>query len=708
MNINFFDTLTDTPDQSLLPKVWLNWETKREGDKYLNCETGEVQTYREEWMGTGKTCYDTYMTMNKARAKMFQVAAGKSLMFAYTKYHESEKLLELAVVTMNTNRTGGARMWQYAGDRYFITKSKVIYDINGTERFDCGMSTFRAYENHSSYKFKDFLSYLSRTWSTLSVITEFKKFIGSNMFLSKNGRASEIKYMWNIQEWYETSDAKSTTGKTQKLLDELSALVQADLVHICEEFPIAEADSGRMYNPLQDVIYYEKLNDEWSVLRYCYRATNNTNMESYRIFISESGKCHCAKLTNNNEWVPAQNLNHEWCRTYAQFVNIDEAITKSKRLSYIMPIIKKFPERKYISALTMVIKHPELEQLFKMGYEKLAMQLMVDGTVDANIKKYIGYGYNKKGKTLFSKWGINKYQLNMLDNAFNDSWAFGHPSGSCYRSSIKLLKKYLGNDISHLDNDTFDKLARLMAQFCDCRLDRNLDAHFAIMNINVPKWLTHTARWISKAKSEESRVTMLVDTIKSYKELDTARRPEINWYFDSYSDAVRAHDALIEIQRIQRREHMALYSMEYAERLKKEDEMRQKIDEGRKHYEYEDDNFIIRLPLENDEIISEGSNQHICISNYVNSHSTGHTNLFFLRHKDAPNTPFYAIEMRDNNIKQIHGFGNKWLGNNPEAIPTVVRWLRKHNITCDQHILTCTATGYRSTNSHIPMPVVED
>ena len=703
MNTNFFDTLTDTPDQSLLPKVWLNWETKTQGEKYLNCENGQVQNHREEWMGERKTYQDTYMTLNKARSNVFQVAAGKSLMFAYAKYHESVQLLELAFVHMNTNRTGGARVWQYAGDRYFITKSKNIYDVSGVKISDCSMHTFRAYKNHSSCKFKDFLSYLCRNWTSLSPLKEFKKFIGSDMYLSKNGRATEILHMWHVQDWYETPDAKSTTGKTQKLLDELSALVQVDVTHICEGLPVPTVEN---YCSLRDAIYYEKLNDEWSVLRYCYRSANDSNMESYRVFISEDGKCHCAKFTNNNEWVPAQNMNHEWNRTYAKFLNLNDAITQSKRIAYSMPLVKKFPERQYISALTMVIKHPELEQLFKMGYEKLAMQLMTDGTVDANIKKYIGY--NKKGKTLFSKWGINKYQLNMLDNAFNDSRDFGRLLGYRYRSSIQLLKKYFGNDISHLDNDTFDKLAHLMAQFCDRYLDRNLDAHFAVMNIDIPKWLTHTARWIFKAKPGESRVTMLVDTIKSYKELDAARRPEINWYFDSYSDAVRAHDALIAIQRIQQRERMALYSMEYAERLKKEDEMRQKIDEGRKHYEYEDDNFIIRLPLENNEIISEGSDQHICISNYVNSHSTGHTNLFFLRHKDAPNTPFYAIEMRDNSIIQIHGFGNKWLGNNPEAIPTVVRWLRKHNITCDQHILTCTATGYRSTNSHIPMPVVED
>ena len=107
------------------------------------------------------------------------------------------------------------------------------------------------------------------------------------------------------------------------------------------------------------------------------------------------------------------------------------------------------------------------------------------------------------------------------------------------------------------------------------------------------------------------------------------------------------------------------------------------------------------------EIVAEGSKQRICIGGYVSSHATGQTNLFFLRKKSEPDKPFYAIEMRSNTVNQIHGFGNRWLGCNPEAIPTVIRWLRKNKIKCTDHILTCTATGYGGNATHCPMPVVD-
>ena len=151
-----------------------------------------------------------------------------------------------------------------------------------------------------------------------------------------------------------------------------------------------------------------------------------------------------------------------------------------------------------------------------------------------------------------------------------------------------------------------------------------------------------------------------------------------------------------------------MYNAAEAERRKKEEEKRIKLDKERQKYEYEDDNFIIRLPKDSNEIISEGARQRICIGGYVSSHANGSTNLFFLRKKNDPTIPFYAIEMNNNeSIVQIHGYCNKWLGNNPEAIPTVIRWLRKNGIKCADAILTCTSTGYGGNGSYVQMPVVD-
>jgi hypothetical protein len=185
-------------------------------------------------------------------------------------------------------------------------------------------------------------------------------------------------------------------------------------------------------------------------------------------------------------------------------------------------------------------------------------------------------------------------------------------------------------------------------------------------------------------------------------------RPTINWYFDDVSDVARAHDAFVALYNEQEAERRALYNLAEAERRKEEDKKRAKLDEKRKEYEFEDGDYIIRLPKNVLEIIEEGSKQRICIGGYTTRHSLGQTNLFFLRKKSEEDKPFYAIEMDTHkNIVQIHGFGNQWLGNNPDAIPTVIRWLRKHSINCRDNILTCTAKGYSGCGTHITMPTVD-
>jgi hypothetical protein len=210
---------------------------------------------------------------------------------------------------------------------------------------------------------------------------------------------------------------------------------------------------------------------------------------------------------------------------------------------------------------------------------------------------------------------------------------------------------------------------------------------------------------LSAKNSNTARI--LSDTINSYRRL-RGDRPEIDWYFDDYSDIVRAHDALDALAREQGAAQRAYYNLSEQKRREQDEKKRKEVDEKRKCFEYEDDEFIIRLPKDVIEIVSEGTRQCICIGGYTSRHSRGETNLFFLRRKDDETTPFYAIEMNnDKNIVQIHGHSNKWLGNNPEAIPTVVRWLRKNNIKCDNSILTCKAKGYGRINDYITMPKVD-
>ena len=698
MNTNFFNTLSAFPDKSLLPNVWLTWETKTNGRIFMNCATGEQQHNYEPWMPSK----NYYMTYAQTKNPQIVVTSDSKLRYAYSKYHEDADLLELAVVEMRTHRTGGARGWEFAegGERYFINKAKQIFSTTGNLLVDDDYKNrFSAYEHHTSRRFKDCISYMIRCNVNENFTKEFAKLLGSNVYVGRNGRATDIKYAWSLMYWYEYTQTKKRGGKTQTLLDELCTLPERDLTDICKCYGSIDDDTTPYHRSIKDIIVYENLNDEWSVLRYCYRDDNDSSTESYRIFFSESGKCHCAKLNTDGDWVPAQIQNGSWSSSYGRIINLDD-VNKSKRLSYILPIVSKMPESKQLSSLALIFKHPNLEKLYKMGYDKLANHLMTDGHVNANIKEYIGEPI-KHAKTLYSEWGLNKYQLETL-NRMIDS---GYNNRNWHYRSITIIKKYFGNDISYLDNETFDRLVKFASAIYYHGLTKHITER--IPEENRAHWINHMSRIVSNPNTPENCTQILADTMRSYQY--ATNRPTIDWNFDSYSDIVRAHDALDEIRRREEAARRSWYSMDAAERLRKEEEMRKKVDETRKHYEYEDDNYIIRLPLDGDEIIREGNAQHICIASYTTRHAKGETNLFFLRKKSEPNKPFYAIEMRNNYIEQIHGFANKWLGNNPEAIPTVMRWLRKNAFICDTKILTCTATGYSSRNATcVALPKIED
>ena len=199
---------------------------------------------------------------------------------------------------------------------------------------------------------------------------------------------------------------------------------------------------------------------------------------------------------------------------------------------------------------------------------------------------------------------------------------------------------------------------------------------------------------------QDNALQVYVDTISSYRSINAANRPQIDVYnIKTYSELIRLHDACVEIKRIEEAELRRLWSMQEAESQKVLEKKMEKLDKERIKWNYSDDKFSIRLPSKLSEIVSEGSLLHHCVGGYTQRHASGETTIMFLRKNSEPDISFYTIEVRNNNIVQIHGFGNKWLGNNPEAIPTVMRWLRANQFTCSDQILLSTAKGYSSGNA---------
>lgn len=695
-------------DTSLLPKVWLTWASTKNrlfNKRYwLNCQTGEKKDTPEDWMyyenesklnawncPEGKVRYGH----NRYGIEKIWTYSGAHLIYFYAKYHEDIEKLELAAVTMNTTRKEETKPWTWAGKRYFLGKDKSAVDVDGKPV----ENRYELYEYHNAWSVKTLISGLARLAYTPNIIAEIKKFIGGDNFPIGNGTLVEITGPWHLQRWFETSQKTRGKGKEQKLTDKLTAITLKDFSDFSTKYPITEVPSRWGTTHIKDIVYFERVDDEWSVLRSFHRNPDNTLTETWRMYIGDGGANRIVTPSPSG-WIPATQQTFGWRVSNSRIVNKTEASEQCNRCKYVLSALTGVSALEEVHAIVTALRFPEVEQLIKLGYQKEALSLISTNQIKANIKHAFGGTYNEKEKNLLKKVGLTKKQFDVFMEHRRDG-RYGWSSAS----TLKTLRETYGDKLIHMDSDTFDRLLTGYSNILYHWSQMNLDSVCTSHNLDREKFINNMIRLGSK---NDSDYRLIWDTYSMNSRLTEGTAPTINWYFDDHSDIIRAHDAVMAIYNMQEAERRALYNLKEAERRKEEDKKREKIDAERKKYEFEDDNYIIRLPKNVLEIITEGSTQHICIGGYTSRHSLGQTNLFFLRKKSAPDTPFYAIEMDNHkNIVQIHGFGNRWLGNNPEAIPTVIRWLRKHDIKCHSTILTCTSTGYCGRSNYVDMPVVD-
>ena len=129
-----------TIDASLLPNMWLTWETTK-GKFYLDCATGKKQLEEPEFISDRSMRFINICVNSNSKPR-----------FAYAKYHEDIQCLELAEVTIDTTRKEEQKQWMYAGEKYFLKKDKTVLDENGNAK----TSQFVLSNYHLSYDFKGF------------------------------------------------------------------------------------------------------------------------------------------------------------------------------------------------------------------------------------------------------------------------------------------------------------------------------------------------------------------------------------------------------------------------------------------------------------------------------------------------------------------------------------------------------------------------
>jgi hypothetical protein len=294
-----------------------------------------------------------------------------------------------------------------------------------------------------------------------------------------------------------------------------------------------------------------------------------------------------------------------------------------------------------------------------------------------------------RGKTMFAKLGINKYQ-------------FDNPRVIVY---MKWLLNQ--NNIAHIDNQTWDKCSVV---FKDDRTNGYNSKE--IIDFLKSKGEFSLDRWIkicqlNNLHRQENRYGgYSSEPIKQlYKDYYSSLNAISEFGMDISSYPLLFNDK----QQLQRFHDDASRAVSHV-RNKAQDEKFQMLYDKRRKMLENDGEYLIDMPKCSADLTEEGSKLRHCVGGYVNSVANGNTAIYFLRQASAPNEPWLTVEVANKQCRQIHGSCNAWMGSKDEyfnAVPFLVWWFDKHEISYNENLLTNMATGYCQASSRREMPTAK-
>ena len=129
----------------------------------------------------------------------------------------------------------------------------------------------------------------------------------------------------------------------------------------------------------------------------------------------------------------------------------------------------------------------------------------------------------------------------------------------------------------------------------------------------------------------------------------------------AHNEATGRHRAMLEQERRteqERREAQRLIDQRERDLLMADTYARRKA-KLEKKYGFAMDGYVIRAPMDKDEILAEGRKLQHCVGGYADRHMSGAVTILFMRKAQKPNEPWLTIEMNGNSLVQIHGFRNE-------------------------------------------------
>ena len=692
------------PDQKYCPLFGMRWTGRKNGQGYTKIympNNGKI--YVNETPKEITKSYNGWTTVNTLSPRSY----GYEGVYAKNIRHD---ILEVAYVAMSDGsrgKEGEIRKWVYRGDhrgvygtlyrRYFINKADMKpYNVNG-ERIHTEEDG-RYYNKWLVRELNSITSYGRLEPARLSeTLKEFTGIESAN--IGWRGGNIRMEHLWTLSLLIKKTTERKRSDLSIKLAEYV--LPEKEYENNTVEFEIVD-DTYAVFRMFVADDHYD-----YTQRRYI---TDGKAKERCRVFISDAGKPSVLeKKIGSKEWnVVSKSIDSiMWYRNNGEKVGFDK-LTEWKPLKWNLDVVldDKASAIATVKAFVDVLRHPIVEKLYKMGYTHLAKHL-IGGEINATLKEMFFLEKINEKKNVYKALGVNKYVLEIVDSYYNRS--IGHSGNR--QISVRDLKEIFGkNDISDLSKETIDMYSDGIAK-CGWRGWQDLigKSRYYYDRTRFANTVTDADRRLLEKlfrleKTEEGIINAYGDSRGIYSRLMAENRPEIDWTdFRHLADVVNLHDNLQALMNVQEAEQRRLREMKDEERRKELEKKFKKLQEDRiEKFECVGEDYSIVVPHNLSEITSEGQTLRHCVGGYLERHAQGNTNIVFLRKNSDPDTSFYTIEVTPNDyVEQIHGMCNCWLGNNPDAISFVWKWINDRGLRCEKYKLLNTGAGYGRGSSEV-------
>lgn len=735
------------PNLDSCPDIIVYWQQKANG-KAFHLLRGEYEIIQHnDTIGQYRKGVTGHYNVSNIQSHTIVVGSGKDAKVAYAKYYSEFEMLVLGIMGINTKKIPEEKRSYHFIKRYFLFKNcPAPFDVNGDIAFKSKGCKFYSlgfvnFLQHDLYK-AVFHFYFSQA------IEEFTE-------KECNPRIRWTQWTpYTFADYYKVAYPRTISKSSVDISEIVNSLPTINLNELRQLYPkeaiaVRNSWNNDYHTEYKDTIWtFNILNDDYCVIRqfggyFLFE-------EQTRILIDNKGKVTIFKpntilngsvvfrvSSSSDVGAPADNV----C-----FFKGFEDMFKFKRLFYISSIINDSDIMTKTNSLILKIIYtlrcPAIEQFYKARYKYIANYLM-SASAKSDIEHLFGFRKYSKSANIYELSGMNKYQLKLVDEMFeekkkkltNTTTYFAGPTVTPCQA-IETVRFVSGvknlSSLTDKDSDFYFDMAKRIDRACS-------DYHHLLYFIGVDnsvyfgyriKSRTNKDSWgyiarmrsiqlVTPEQTEKDRKNLLKlmrlqertdkkglnedvfrifsDALNLFKQISNTNRPDIDLYAcKDVNELHRYHNMLIEINITDKEAR----NKEEQERLNK---LAAKLyDQRKEKFEYADDNFSIIVPEEMNKITKEGVYLHHCVGGYISRVAEGRTNILFLRKNENIDIPFFTIEVNNHNeIIQIHGLYNRWLGNEPDAVKFVINWIHEKGIKCLVNIVLNKGQGYSASSSKL-------